>query len=202
MRLRRRPWRSCWLGFGLGHRQRGGRRQSGHAGDAALRRVAAGLAAAFPALRSVGHLALCPGRPFRRFVGGEVGAFRLRREDLPILPLAFLSGTFYLQEDLPPLGRALLDVNPAFYAFDGFRADLLGYADSAAVVGFGYLSLLCLGLVLLAWRLGCTGLAAQGLRLGDRPAAVFAGVRPQPSVDRLLSGRFSRRSGAQTAADR
>ncbi|MEQ8654199.1 MAG: ABC transporter permease [Kiloniellales bacterium] len=70
-----------------------------------------------------------------------------------ILPLALLSGTFYLKEDLPPLGEILLQLNPVFYAFDGFRAGLLGRADSSAPIGQIYLLSLCLLLGVLAWRL-------------------------------------------------
>ncbi len=70
-----------------------------------------------------------------------------------ILPLAFLSGTFYLKEDLPDFGRVFLEANPVYYAFDGFRAGLLGRGDSDAMVGAAYLMLLSLTLGLIAWRL-------------------------------------------------
>ncbi len=74
-------------------------------------------------------------------------------ETFLILPLALLSGTFYLKEDLPAMGETLLQLNPVFYAFDGFRAGLLGRADSSALVGQAYLLALCLLLALLAWQL-------------------------------------------------
>ncbi len=78
-------------------------------------------------------------------------------ETFLILPLALLSGTFYLQRDLPPLGAAVLDANPVFYAFDGFRSGLLGRMDSDPTVGWLYLGGLCLALGILAWRLVSTG---------------------------------------------
>lgn len=74
-------------------------------------------------------------------------------ETFLILPLALLSGTFYLKEDLPAVGETLLQLNPVFYAFDGFRAGLLGRADSIAILGQAYLLALCLLLGLFAWRL-------------------------------------------------
>ncbi len=74
-------------------------------------------------------------------------------ETFLILPLALLSGTFYLKDDLPELGETLLQLNPVFYAFDGFRAGLLGRADSTASVGKVYLLALCLLLGLFVWRL-------------------------------------------------
>ncbi|GAB5470765.1 MAG: ABC transporter permease [Rhodospirillales bacterium] len=79
-----------------------------------------------------------------------------------ILPLTFLSGTFYLQRDLPDLGAAILDANPVFYVFDGFRAGLLGRADSDPLVGLAVILGLALLLSGLAWTL-----LARGWHLKD-----------------------------------
>ncbi len=83
-------------------------------------------------------------------------------ETFLILPLALLSGTFYLARDLPSVGAAILEGNPVFYAFDGFRSGLLGRADSDTTIGWLYLTGLCLVLGVLGWRL-----VASGWRLKD-----------------------------------
>ena len=52
-----------------------------------------------------------------------------------ITPLAFLSGTFYSIERLPPFGQMLAHINPFFYMIDGFRSGFIGHADITPWVG-------------------------------------------------------------------
>ena len=47
-----------------------------------------------------------------------------------ILPMSFLSGTFYKIEILPPLFQKISLANPLFYLIDGFRYGLVGAENS------------------------------------------------------------------------
>ena len=74
-----------------------------------------------------------------------------------ITPLAFLSGTFYSVEALPPVLYAISHVNPVFYLIDGVRYGMIGVSDSDPAFG----ALVCLGatavIVALAWQMLRTG---------------------------------------------
>ena len=59
-----------------------------------------------------------------------------------IVPLSFLSGTFYSVDRLPGVLRNISDVNPFFYIIDGFRYGFLGVADGSMKFGLFYLILL------------------------------------------------------------
>ena len=59
-----------------------------------------------------------------------------------IVPLSFLSGTFYSIERLPELLQMISKVNPFFYMIDGFRYSFIGKADGSIFVGLIYLSVL------------------------------------------------------------
>jgi len=52
-----------------------------------------------------------------------------------ILPLTFLSGTFYTIDRLPEFWRFLAKWNPFFYMIDGFRYGFIGQGDSNLFVG-------------------------------------------------------------------
>ena len=52
-----------------------------------------------------------------------------------ITPLTFLSGTFYSVERLPGVWHQVSQLNPFFYAIDGFRYGFIGHADGALAVG-------------------------------------------------------------------
>ena len=52
-----------------------------------------------------------------------------------VVPLAFLSGTFYSVEALPPVMAALTRANPIFYLIDGVRWACLGRSDGSPVLG-------------------------------------------------------------------
>ena len=74
-----------------------------------------------------------------------------------IIPLSFLSGTFYSLERLPPVWQSVTAFNPFFYMIDGVRYGFLGRADGDLLVGAVYLLALNLALVLLAQRLVLRG---------------------------------------------
>ncbi len=54
-----------------------------------------------------------------------------------VMPLSFLSGTFYSIDRLPAVFRVIANVNPFFYMIDGFRAGFIGHADGSIAVGIG-----------------------------------------------------------------
>ncbi|HUC60731.1 MAG TPA: ABC transporter permease [Alphaproteobacteria bacterium] len=52
-----------------------------------------------------------------------------------IMPLSFLSGTFYSIDRLPPLFKTLAHLDPFFYMIDGFRYGFIGASDGSRVAG-------------------------------------------------------------------
>ncbi|APG47690.1 ABC transporter permease [Phaeobacter porticola] len=68
-----------------------------------------------------------------------------------VTPLAFLSGTFYSVDALPPVLRLLSHLNPVFYLIDGVRFGVIGTSDSSPVLGLVICSLSSLAICLLAW---------------------------------------------------
>jgi len=61
-----------------------------------------------------------------------------------IVPLSFLSGTFYSIERLPASLKAISEFNPFFYIIDGFRYGFLGTSDGSIKFGLFYLIILSL----------------------------------------------------------
>ncbi len=59
-----------------------------------------------------------------------------------IVPLSFLSGTFYSINRLPEVLQIISKENPFFYMIDGFRYSFIGKADSSILVGLLYLTVL------------------------------------------------------------
>ena len=59
-----------------------------------------------------------------------------------IIPLSFLSGTFYTIDRLPEFLQTISKANPFFYMIDGFRYSFLGKADGSIMIGLIYLSIL------------------------------------------------------------
>ncbi len=74
-----------------------------------------------------------------------------------IMPLSFLSGTFYSLSRLPDDWQTVALINPFFYAIDGVRYGFLGQADTSLLAGAIYLTALNLGLLVLAQRLVARG---------------------------------------------
>ena len=59
-----------------------------------------------------------------------------------IVPLSFLSGTFYSINRLPDFLKSVSELNPFFYIIDGFRYGFLGVSDGSVNFGVIYLILL------------------------------------------------------------
>jgi len=59
-----------------------------------------------------------------------------------IVPLSFLSGTFYSIDKLPTILKNISEFNPFFYIIDGFRYGFLGTADGSINFGLFYLIML------------------------------------------------------------
>ena len=59
-----------------------------------------------------------------------------------IVPLSFLSGTFYTIDRLPGFLQTISEFNPFFYMIDGFRYSFIGKADGSITIGLIYLIIL------------------------------------------------------------
>ena len=59
-----------------------------------------------------------------------------------IVPLSFLSGTFYTIDRLPGFLKTISEANPFFYMIDGFRYSFIGNADGSIKIGIIYLTIL------------------------------------------------------------
>jgi ABC-2 type transport system permease protein len=77
-----------------------------------------------------------------------------------VMPLTFLAGVFYSMHSLPPFWQAVSQLNPFFYAIDGFRYGFFGQSDVApwtslaiASAAFGALSLFTLHLLRRGYKL-------------------------------------------------
>ena len=56
-----------------------------------------------------------------------------------IVPLSFLSGTFYSIERLPDILKSLSFYNPFFHMIDGFRYSFIGQSDGSIKFGIVFL---------------------------------------------------------------
>ncbi|MCE9649856.1 MAG: ABC transporter permease [Parvibaculum sp.] len=70
-----------------------------------------------------------------------------------LLPLTFLSGTFYSVDQLPPIAHAVTHWNPVFYLIDGFRYGFTGHADGSVMIGVATTVAVNAGLWLVSDRL-------------------------------------------------
>ncbi|WP_017931381.1 ABC transporter permease [Robiginitomaculum antarcticum] len=77
-----------------------------------------------------------------------------------IMPMSFLSGTFYHIDILPPVFKAISLANPMFYMIDGFRYGFTGQADGNVMIGVALMAvmnlilfLICLRILKSGWRL-------------------------------------------------
>ena len=61
-----------------------------------------------------------------------------------IIPLSFLSGTFYTIDNLPSWLQNLSKFNPFFYMIDGFRYSFLEKSDGSILIGTIYLTVLAI----------------------------------------------------------
>jgi ABC-2 type transport system permease protein len=77
-----------------------------------------------------------------------------------IMPMTFLSGTFYLIERLPEPFRTFSKYNPVFYLIDGFRYGFIGHHEGSLAVGVA----MTLGLTVLT-GLACFRMFATGYKI-------------------------------------
>ena len=70
-----------------------------------------------------------------------------------IVPLSFLSGTFYSVEKLPNFLNTLSDYNPFFHMIDGFRYSFIGQLDGSVLFGITLLTFLSLLITYFAYFL-------------------------------------------------
>jgi len=74
-----------------------------------------------------------------------------------VVPLSFLSGTFYSIDRLSPVWQDVARLNPFFYAIDGFRYGFIGRADSAMWLSMAVMIAIDAALFLLVYRLFASG---------------------------------------------
>ena len=70
-----------------------------------------------------------------------------------IIPLSFLSGTFYTIDKLPSLLQTISKANPFFYMIDGFRYSFIGQSDGSLIFGVFYLTIVSLILWFISYIL-------------------------------------------------
>ncbi|HZZ90532.1 MAG TPA: ABC transporter permease [Caulobacteraceae bacterium] len=74
-----------------------------------------------------------------------------------VMPMTFLSGTFYLVDKLPEPFRTISQYNPFFYLIAGFRYGFTGHTDGSLAVGVALTAALVLFLWWGVWRMFVTG---------------------------------------------
>ena len=77
-----------------------------------------------------------------------------------IMPMTFLSGTFYMVDRLPEPFRAASHYNPFFYLIAGFRYGFIGHVDGSLLVGVAMTAVLTLLL-----GLGCLWMFVTGYKM-------------------------------------
>ena len=77
-----------------------------------------------------------------------------------IVPLSFLSCTFYSVKKMPDFAFYLIEYNPFFYVIDGFRFGFIGVSDGNTLFGAVFITILNLLLIIIShyllksgWRL-------------------------------------------------
>ena len=81
-------------------------------------------------------------------------------QNFVVMPLAFLSGTFYSVHQLPPVFYTISQFNPFFYMIDGFRYGFIGHADGTPWVGLMVMA----GLTVALW-FACNRMIVSGYKL-------------------------------------
>ncbi len=70
-----------------------------------------------------------------------------------VVPLSFLSGTFYTIDRLPGFLQTISKGNPFFYMIDGFRYSFIESTDGSIFVGLIYLFILSITVWFLTYLL-------------------------------------------------
>jgi ABC-2 type transport system permease protein len=74
-----------------------------------------------------------------------------------VVPLSFLSGTFYSIATLPPAMQTLTHLNPVFYLIDGARYGMIGASDSPPALGLAVVLAVTALVTALCWHWFRTG---------------------------------------------
>jgi ABC-2 type transport system permease protein len=74
-----------------------------------------------------------------------------------IMPMTFLSGTFYLVDNLPEPFATISHFNPIFYLIDGFRYGFIGHAEGDVRIGVAMSAVLTLVMAWACWRVFRSG---------------------------------------------
>ena len=74
-----------------------------------------------------------------------------------VMPLSFLSGTFYSIHSLPPVFQSIDRFNPLFYIIDGFRSGFIGHADTPFAFAASVVVVAIAVLWLVAYRMVASG---------------------------------------------
>jgi ABC-2 type transport system permease protein len=74
-----------------------------------------------------------------------------------VMPMTFLSGTFYLVERLPEPFRTFSRFNPFFYLIDGFRYGFIGHAEGDLGIGVALTGGLAVATGFVCYRMFKTG---------------------------------------------
>jgi ABC-2 type transport system permease protein len=74
-----------------------------------------------------------------------------------IMPMTFLSGTFYTVDNLPEPFRTISHFNPFFYMIAGFRYGFTGHMDGSLGIGVAVTAALVVVLWAITWRIFATG---------------------------------------------
>jgi ABC-2 type transport system permease protein len=74
-----------------------------------------------------------------------------------VMPMTFLSGTFYTVASLPEPFRTISQYNPFFYLIAGFRYGFTGHMDGSLSVGVAVTAALVVVLWAVVWRMFATG---------------------------------------------
>ena len=72
-------------------------------------------------------------------------------QNFVVLPMTFLSGAFYLVENLPQPFAAISHWNPFFYLIDGFRYGFIGHAEGSLMIGVALTAGLTLIMACACW---------------------------------------------------
>lgn len=78
-------------------------------------------------------------------------------QNFVVMPLTFLSGTFYMVDRLPWPFKEISHFNPFFYLIDGFRYGFIGISDGSLLAGYVSSAVLTVGLMVWCWWLFLKG---------------------------------------------
>lgn len=78
-------------------------------------------------------------------------------QNFVVMPMTFLSGTFYLIDSLPEPFASISRFNPFFYLIDGFRAGFIGHAEGSLAVGMVMSAVLTLLMGVACWLIFRSG---------------------------------------------